>query len=410
MLARGYLPTGRRRFLAHPLAQRDRGHDHWRPPGVDEAERDLHQHFAWGDRAGERADRGAPTPPGPLGDPRRYLSGAAGPRFAAVSAAERRAHPPHCRSHGWRVPAAWSLYRRRVASLCQRRAVTLGNHPREGSFAGVGRTITSDNLEDGGNMIIKRVATFKRPADFQAYLAELGIDLACDDTLVVGSASPLWQPFEVYGRRVGNRWATQPMEGWDGTTDGGVTENVLRRWRRFGESGAKLIWGGEAMAIRPEGRANPNQLIINEEHAADLALLRETLLRSHQEHFGRVDDLIVGFQLTHSGRYCRPFPDRRPCPRVAYRHPILDARVGVTSDAPVIPDEEIPSLVDDYVQAARVARRAGADFVDVKHCHGYLLHEFLSARTRPGPYGGSFENRTRLLREIIAGIRAEVPD
>ncbi|HLH75128.1 MAG TPA: NADH:flavin oxidoreductase, partial [Chloroflexota bacterium] len=249
-------------------------------------------------------------------------------------------------------------------------------------------------------MIIKRVATFKRPADFQAYLAELGIDLACDDTLVVGSASPLWQPFEVYGRRVGNRWATQPMEGWDGTTDGGVTENVLRRWRRFGESGAKLIWGGEAMAIRPEGRANPNQLIINEEHAADLALLRETLLRSHQEHFGRVDDLIVGFQLTHSGRYCRPFPDRRPCPRVAYRHPILDARVGVTSDAPVIPDEEIPSLVDDYVQAARVARRAGADFVDVKHCHGYLLHEFLSARTRPGPYGGSFENRTRLLREI----------
>ena len=70
------------------------------------------------------------------------------------------------------------------------------------------------------------------------------------------------------------------MEGWDGTTEGGVTETVLRRWQRFGESGAKLIWGGEAMAIRPEGRANPNQLIIDERHQAGLAQLRETLLRA----------------------------------------------------------------------------------------------------------------------------------
>jgi 2,4-dienoyl-CoA reductase-like NADH-dependent reductase (Old Yellow Enzyme family) len=63
-------------------------------------------------------------------------------------------------------------------------------------------------------------------------------------------------------------------------------------------------------------------------------------------------------------------------------------------------------LIQDYVKAARIAWDAGADFVDIKHCHGYLLHEFLSARSRPGPYGGSFENRTRVLREIVAGIRA----
>ena len=258
-------------------------------------------------------------------------------------------------------------------------------------------------------MIIKRVATFKKATDFRAYLADLGVDLECDDSIEAGSESPLQGPFELHGRRVGNRWATQPMEGWDGTTDGRITENVVRRWHRFGESGAKLIWGGEAMAIRSEGRANPNQLIIDEPHEADLTTLRATLLRSHQENFGRTDDLLIGFQLTHSGRYCRPNPDRQPRPRVAYRHPILDARVGVTSDRHMISDDEIPSLVDDYVRAARVARRVGADFVDVKHCHGYLLHEFLSARTRPGPYGGSFENRTRFLREIVAGIRAEVP-
>jgi 2,4-dienoyl-CoA reductase-like NADH-dependent reductase (Old Yellow Enzyme family) len=70
-------------------------------------------------------------------------------------------------------------------------------------------------------------------------------------------------------------------------------------------------------------------------------------------------------------------------------------------------DDEIRELVQSYVRAARVARNAGADYVDIKHCHGYLLHEFLGAHTRPGPYGGSFANRTRILGEIVAGIRAD---
>jgi 2,4-dienoyl-CoA reductase-like NADH-dependent reductase (Old Yellow Enzyme family) len=134
------------------------------------------------------------------------------------------------------------------------------------------------------------------------------------------------------------------------------------------------------------------------------------LRERHRSVFGRDDDLLLGFQLTHSGRYCRPNLDRKPRPRIAYRHPLLDPRVGIADDRAIFPDDELPSLVDDYVEAARIARRAGADFVDIKHCHGYLLHEFLSAFTRPGPYGGTFENRTRLLREIVAGIRAEVPD
>ncbi len=78
-----------------------------------------------------------------------------------------------------------------------------------------------------------------------------------------------------------------------------------------------------------------------------------------------------------------------------------------TSDAQVFTDAEIDQLTGDYVRAARIAWEAGADFVDIKHCHGYLLHEFLGAHTRPGKYGGSFENRTRLLRDITAGIRAD---
>ena len=254
----------------------------------------------------------------------------------------------------------------------------------------------------------RRISSLRTAAEFRAYAAQLGIDLACDDAILTGADSPLAQPFQVHGRLVGNRWTAHPMEGWDGTPAGGATDSVRRRWQRFGESGAKLIWGGEAMAVRPEGRANPHQLVISEDTAADLAHLRSLLIEAHRARYGRSDDLLLGFQLTHSGRFCRPVPGP-PQPRVAYRHPLLDRRVGVVSDSQIITDQEIPALVQDFVRAARVAQRAGADFVDIKHCHGYLLHEFLSAHTRPGPYGGSFANRTRLLREIVAAIRSEVP-
>jgi 2,4-dienoyl-CoA reductase-like NADH-dependent reductase (Old Yellow Enzyme family) len=117
--------------------------------------------------------------------------------------------------------------------------------------------------------------------------------------------------------------------------------------------------------------------------------------------------LVVGFQLTHSGRFCKPTDKARLEPRVAYRHPILDKKFGVTSDSQIFTDFEVDELIADYVRAARIAYDVGADFVDIKHCHGYLLHEFLSAFHRPGKFGGSFENRTRVLREIVEGIRAD---
>jgi len=256
---------------------------------------------------------------------------------------------------------------------------------------------------------IVRIPTLKTAEDFRRHVASLGINLPCEDSIQAGSNSPLAKPVEqvrINGQQIGNRIAIQPMEGWDGTTTGGITENVLRRWQRFGESGAKLIYGGEAMAVRPDGRANPNQLIISEQNKTDLARLRETLIAAHRERFGRTDDLVIGFQLTHSGRFCKPNDKTRMEPRVAYRHPILDRKFKVTSDEQVWTDQEIDRLIQDYITAARIAWDVGADFVDVKHCHGYLLHEFLSGFTRPGKYGGSFENRTRILRDIIAGIRA----
>src|SRR6266571_8971727 len=256
---------------------------------------------------------------------------------------------------------------------------------------------------------LTRVPSLKTVEDFRKHVASLGIELPCEDQIATGSASPLVQPVgetAINGKQIGNRWAIQPMEGWDGTATGGVTDEVRRRWQRFGESGAKLIYGGEAMAVRPDGRANPNQLIIDEKNKSALAELREILVRAHQERCGRSDDLVIGFQLTHSGRFCKPNDKFRMEPRVAYRHPILDRKFGVVSDDQVWTDDEIERLIQDYIAAAEIARDAGADFVDIKHCHGYLLHEFLSAYTRSGKYGGSFENRTRILREIVSGICA----
>src|SRR5207248_9044769 len=81
----------------------------------------------------------------------------------------------------------------------------------------------------------------------------------------------------------------------------------------------------------------------------------------------------------------------------------------VDADYPLLTDEYLKRLVDHYVAAAKLAYRAGYQFVDIKQCHRYLLSELLAGKERPGAYGGSLENRTRLARDIITAIRGEVP-
>lgn len=257
-------------------------------------------------------------------------------------------------------------------------------------------------------MAFPRVASLKTAQAFRARLAALNLSLPFDESLQSAPRSPLAQPIERAGLRAGNRWCVLPMEGWDGTLDGRPSELTTRRWQHFGISGAKIIWGGEAVAVRDDGRANPNQLVLRDDTLADVSALRAALVDAHRERFGSADDLLVGLQLTHSGRYARPTL-RGPAPRIAYRHPVLDARTGVEDDRAVLSDGELDQLVDDFLAAARRAQQAGFAFVDVKHCHGYLGHELLSGRSRPGKYGGSLEGRTRFLREVVAGIRAEVP-
>jgi 2,4-dienoyl-CoA reductase-like NADH-dependent reductase (Old Yellow Enzyme family) len=235
------------------------------------------------------------------------------------------------------------------------------------------------------------------------------VEIPCDTEILRGADSPLLSSLKFAGGTIGNRIAINPMEGWDGMPDGRPGEHTVRRWRRFGQSGAKLIWGGEAVAVNHQGRANPNQLVIGEHTREGLAQLRAALIEEHKKAAGSDAGLLIGLQLTHSGRYCRPNAHGKPEPRILYRHPILDRRLDLPADYPVLSDGEVRAVIEDFHRAARMAWELGFDFVDVKHCHGYLGHEFLSAHTREGNYGGSFANRTRFLREVVEGVRTVAP-
>jgi 2,4-dienoyl-CoA reductase-like NADH-dependent reductase (Old Yellow Enzyme family) len=254
-------------------------------------------------------------------------------------------------------------------------------------------------------IILARFFKFRNPTDLEAECQRLALDIRSSEDL-----SPLFRPVAIGPLRAGNSLCIQPMEGCDGTLDGRPDELTYRRYCRFGAGRAKLIWG-EATAVIEEGRANPRQLLINDQTAPELERMLRECRTAHREAFGADSDLVVGLQLTHSGRYSY----RRPL--LAFHDPILDPRTVVDRAAgkavdesyPLMTDADLERLPEHYVAAARLAREAGFDFVDIKQCHRYLLSELLAAKTRPGPFGGSLENRTRLAREIIGRIRAEVP-
>jgi 2,4-dienoyl-CoA reductase-like NADH-dependent reductase (Old Yellow Enzyme family) len=252
---------------------------------------------------------------------------------------------------------------------------------------------------------VARYFRFHSIADLEAAAAQLGLDLRFSDDF-----TSLFRPVTIGPLRAGNALCIQPMEGCDATLDGQPDSLTYRRYERFGAGGAKLIWG-EATAVVPEGRANPRQLLINPQTAPALERMLRLCRQAHRQACGSDDDLVVGLQLTHSGRYSHPRP------LLAFHDPILDPRIVVDKatgrtagpDYPLLDDDYLDRLVDHYVAAAKLTYQCGYQFVDIKQCHRYLLSELLAARTRPGKYGGSLENRTRLARSIIAAIRTEVP-
>lgn len=237
-------------------------------------------------------------------------------------------------------------------------------------------------------------------AEVHKKIEELNVDLP-----ISTNTDSLFQPITLLRKTVPNRFVIQPMEGCDSYPDGTPGELTFRRYRRFAESGAAVVWM-EAVSIMQEGRANPRQLMLKEQNVDIFKKLlddiRETALREN----GSVP--VVVMQATHSGRYAKP--DGKSGARIMYHHPLYEAKVPL-EDSCVVTDDELKGIEARFEQAGRLALAAGFDAVDVKCCHRYLLNESLSAYTRVGPYGGeSFENRTRLLRNCMeATIASGVP-
>jgi len=234
-------------------------------------------------------------------------------------------------------------------------------------------------------------------------LGKHGCPLPLSDDLFVLSEPLILGQTKLY--TLANRFAVQPMEGFDSGPNGEPTELGFRRYERFAASGAGLIWF-EATAVRADARSNAQQFWINEKSVNRFAALEEKTRSIAKKDFGH--DIVTVIQLTHSGRYSKPTRGNR-VPVIVQHSGVLDPAHNIAADYPLMTDDELDRLQDDYVTAAKLAAKCGFDGVDVKSCHGYLLNELLGAHTREGKYGGSFENRTRFLRETIARIRSEVP-
>lgn len=223
----------------------------------------------------------------------------------------------------------------------------------------------------------------------------------------VGAELPLSEDLGILKREVKigskvmhNSIAIQPMEGCDGTADGRPAELTLRRYDRFARSGAGLIWA-EAVAITPEGRANPRQLWLTKDNLDDykkfVSNIKETCLKENGF------EPIVIMQATHSGRYSKP--EGVPAPLIAYNNPIFEGDKPIAADR-ILSDDYLYGLIDKFGVSAALAEQAGFDGVDIKCCHRYLNSELLSAYNRAGDFGGSLENRTRLLRSGVAAAQA----
>lgn len=200
-----------------------------------------------------------------------------------------------------------------------------------------------------------------------------------------------------------NSVAILPMEGCDANSDGSPGELTKRRYLRFGEGGAGIVWY-EAVAVAEEGRASKQQLYINKANADSFKSMIDGVREASLKKNGYAPLMII--QLTHSGRYSKPHGI--PSPVIAAHNPVLDEKYNISPDHKLISDDGLKALEDRFAEAAAIAEYAGFDGIDIKASHGYLLSELLSAYTREGEYGTDYEGRTRFIKNTIKKVRRSV--
>ena len=236
---------------------------------------------------------------------------------------------------------------------------------------------------------------YKTKDDLILKAKELGFDLPYSDDI-----TPLFQPYQLAGFSIANRLVVQPMEGYDSENDGSLSELSKRRYLRYTSGGSGIIWA-EAVSVMREGRSNPHQLWINKKTSDSFSRLNDEV-RKHTINQGTDPFLVV--QLTHSGRYSKPEGIAKP--QVAALNPLLDR-----TPPHILTDDDLKRIIDHFVEASKLAGKSGFNAVDLKACHGYLLVELLSAKTRANSiFGGDgTSGRFRFLLETIDRIKDEVP-
>ena len=237
--------------------------------------------------------------------------------------------------------------------------------------------------------------SYRDIGDLRAKTEEIGGWLPLSEDVRI-----LAQEYELCGRKLGNRIVYQPMEGCDAADDGSPGELTLRRYERIARGGPGLVWF-EAAAVVPEGRAQKRQMHINRGNLDNFKKAVEGIKEGCLA--GNGFEPVVILQATHSGRYSRP--NGLPEPVIAYNNPLFEMDAPIDKSH-IISDSGLKELEGIYADAARLAEEAGFDGVDVKACHRYLICELLSAFTREGDYGGSFDNRIRFLTNSIKAAQA----
>ena len=221
----------------------------------------------------------------------------------------------------------------------------------------------------------------------------------------------LFTPLQLRETTARNRVMVSPMCQYS-TADGVATDwhQVHLGSRAVGGAGVVMT---EATAVEPRGRITPHDLgIWSQEHADALAPITE---------FIRSQGSVPAIQLAHAGRKAsktRPWDGSEPLQpdEGGWETVAPSAEPYPYDDEPprqrAMTADDIEDVTESFVEAAERARDAGFEIAEVHAAHGYLLHEFLSPVTndRDDEYGGSFENRTRLVREVTAAVRAVWPD
>ena len=219
---------------------------------------------------------------------------------------------------------------------------------------------------------------------------------------------PLFSPFQLRSVAFPNRIGVSPMCQYS-SQDGFATDWHLVHLGARAQGGAGLVIL-EASAVTPEGRIS----------SGDLGIWKDAHIPALERIAGFIHSqgARAGIQLAHAGRkgsMTSPFTgERLLLPAEGGWQPVAPSPLAFSPTYAVpqpLDQAGIDATIEAFRQAAHRALAAGFDFVEIHAAHGYLLHQFLSplANRRTDAYGGSFENRTRLVLEVVDAVRAEWP-